>query len=84
MSSAAANFNDNIIFAANKMTLVKKSEYTPSKALKKLYKSLKKIFVQKSTQTKDMPVVYQTCLTEEEHQNYLNELLEAEAESFAA
>lgn len=83
MSSTTVNFNI-INSTCNTKTLVKKNQYTPAKALKKLLKSLKMIFVQKSNNAVDVPTVYQTCLTEEEYQNYLNELLEAETESLRA
>lgn len=83
MSSAAANTISNSNSSHIKLSAAKKTQYTPTKALKKLYKSLKKIFVQKSNVAVEVPV-YQTCLTEEEYQNYLNELLEAEAVALEA
>ncbi|XP_039486385.1 uncharacterized protein LOC120448439 [Drosophila santomea] len=58
----------------------KKSLTGASTNLKKLLKSIKKIF-KNSKSTKEIPIsnIIYSCNTEEEHQNWLNEQLEAKA-----
>ncbi|XP_043649913.1 uncharacterized protein LOC122617919 [Drosophila teissieri] len=58
----------------------KKSLTGASTNLKKLLKTIKKIF-KNSKPSKEIPVsnIIYSCNTEEEHQNWLNEQLEAKA-----
>lgn len=66
---------------------IDKSSMTPASNIKKLLKSVRKLFHNNAKKSlgnnminKQMisgPVVFSTCMTEEEHQNWLNEQIEA-------
>jgi len=60
----------------------KKSLTGASTNLKKLLKTIKKVF-KNSKPSKEIPIpnIIYSCNTEEEHQNWLNEQLEAKATS---
>ncbi|KAI8123520.1 hypothetical protein FF38_11162 [Lucilia cuprina] len=86
-NSTISNFNSTFI---NKS--IDKSSLSPAMSVLKLMKTVRKIFNNSSSNTKKSniitkqmisgPVVISTCMTEEEHQNWLNEQFESTAIQF--
>ncbi|KAH8378618.1 hypothetical protein KR009_000332 [Drosophila setifemur] len=56
---------------------VKRSLTGASVNMKKLFKTFKRIFTQSKSGAEKPSAMLYTCLTEEEHDNWLNEQLEA-------
>ncbi|KAH8235253.1 hypothetical protein KR032_011647 [Drosophila birchii] len=70
-------FAETALISNNQGVSEKRSLTGASNNMKKLLKSFKRIFKNsKVTKETPIPIIY-TCYTEEEHQNWLNEQLEA-------